>query len=614
MMQSLRKAGQTWIAKTLFILLVGSFAVWGIGPIFSGGRVQTAATAGNVDITTTEVDEAFRQQMQLIERQYGFALSSEQAAQLGLKRQVAQQLVMQSLYDQEAHRMGLMFSRDMIKQTIAAQPMLRDDSGKFNPQRFQGMLQQLGMTEAGYMQALRGDLTRTLLVGSVQSSMFVPELMAAPLYKWAKETRNAEVLEVKAADIRDIADPDAETLQKFYTDNTSRYMAPEYRSFSYVTLDLEKIASSINPSEDELKQAFDAAPDEFGAPERRTIAQITTQDKAVADKIAAEAASQPLQEVAKANGVSYSEIADIAKGSTFPELGNAIFALEPQKMSAPIKSPMGWHVLQVIKVTPAATPDFAKVREQVQARLRRQQAEEKLYELSKQLQDAVAGGATLAEAAEQLKLPLARRENISAEGKLIDGSSPPTDTAMVRILPIAFMTPEGETSQAQETEDGVFMVNVEQVTSSQAKPLEKIRTQVVSDWRAQQQLERAQNRAKELADKLNNSENVNGLSKANNLLRDASNRDKLPQGAIAALFAAQPGKAVVFNTETGAWVLKVAAVKQAALDDVDLKPVQGELKQQLATDLLEQFGNALRTSYGAELNEAWLNQLTSSTE
>jgi peptidyl-prolyl cis-trans isomerase D len=606
MMQMMRKAGQTWIAKTLFILLVLSFAVWGIGPIFSGGRVQTAATAGKVDITATQVEEAFRLQLQLIERQYGLSMSSEQAAQLGLKRQIAQQLVMQALYSQEAARMGIIFSRDMVKQSIATQPALRDESGQFDKARFQGLLQQLGMTEAGYLQALNEDLTRTLLVGSIQSSMFVPDQLAKPIYTWSQEKRTVEALEVKATDIRNIADPTAEELEAFYKSNSDAYMAPEYRSFSYVILDREKIGSSLNPTEEELKAAYEQAPDEYGAPEKRTIAQITTRDAELAQKIAAEAAGKSLQEVAKANGASYSEIADIAKGSTFPKLGEAIFALESGQTSAAIESPMGWHVLQLVKITPAVAPEFAAVREQVLANWRRTQAEEKVYELSTKLQDAVAGGATLAEAAEQLKLPLGKRENISAEGKLMDGSSPPADVSMARILPLAFVTTEGEASPVQETDTGGFVVAVDKVTSAQAKPLESIRTQVVSDWRAARQLEKAVERAKEQAEKINAGESVSGLSRIAGLLRDGSNRDKLPSGAIAAIFNAEPGKAVTFNTETGSWVLKVAGSEKPDLAGADLKGVRDELRQQLNTDILEQFGTALRESYGAELNEAWL--------
>ncbi len=86
MLQIMRRGAQSWVAKGLFIILLVSFAVWGIGPIFQGGRVQTAATAGNVKISSAEADQAFMQQVRQFERQYGMTLNSEMIAQLEIGR------------------------------------------------------------------------------------------------------------------------------------------------------------------------------------------------------------------------------------------------------------------------------------------------------------------------------------------------------------------------------------------------------------------------------------------------------------------------------------------------------------------------------------------------
>jgi len=608
MMHWMRSAGKSYIAKGLFIVLVGSFGIWGIGPIFSSSRVQNAATAGNEKIPTAAVEEAFRQQLQMIERQYGISMTAEQAAQYGLKRQIAQQLVMQSLYNQEAARMGIAFDREVLKQTIALQPSLRDESGKFNPQRFSAMLQTLGMNEGTYLQALRGDLSRTLLLGSMQSAASTPALLAQPLYNWANEKRVALVQEIKASEMTGIAEPTADELKAFYDQHQDSFMAPEYRSISYILVDAEKIAAGISVSEEDIKAAYDAAPQDYGTPEKRTIAQITTQDQAVAEKIATEAATRPLQDVAKENNVSYSEI-ELTDGNTFPDLNKIIFSMETGKTSQAVKSPMGWHVLHLVKVTPAETKTLAQVHDQVAAKLRHDQAAAKLDDLSKQLQDTTAGGATLAEAAKQLGLDVISLGDVSSMGKdTADKPVPDSKPAASQAIQIGFSTDAGQVSPLQETEKGLIIVGVDKITPAQAKPLDSIKADVVKAWRISKQQEMAQKKAQETVDRLNKGEEVAWLTRTPALARDGSNRDKLPKGALTALFAATPGTATLFKDETSTWVIKLVDVIKPEADAEKLEAARKEMKKQMGDDLIEQFANELRARYGANLNEAWLNQ------
>ena len=56
------------------------------------------------------------------------------------------------------------------------------------------------------------------------------------------------------------------------------------------------------------------------------------------------------------------------------------------------------------------------------------------------------------------------------------------------------------------------------------------------------------------------------------------------------------------------WIVKVTGINPVKLDGADLKATTESLKETLANDLLEQFGTALRTDYGMEINEAWIKQ------
>lgn len=609
MLKFMRHAGQTKIAKGLFIILLGSFAIWGIGPIFrGGGRVHTAAQAGHVKISTTEADQAFQQQVRGFERQYGFPLNPQMIAQLGFKQQVLQQLVMQSLYDQEASKLGLRLGTDLVRQTIAAQPNFRDEEGRFNPKRFQEFLRQIGMNEAGYVQTLKGDIVRLLLMGSVKGSAQPSDTLTRTYYEWQNEQRVVDSVEIRAADMTGVPQPTNEDLQKYLTDNSSQFMAPEYRGLTYAVLDLKKISAAIQVSDADIKAAFDAAPDSFGTPETRDIVQITTQDENLAKQIATEAAGKPLEDVAKAHNIIARPVAGISRSNTLPELATAIFALEQGKPSEAIHSSMGWHVIVVTKSTPAVTKTLEQAKNEISASIQLQKGQEQLYDITKKLQDTLAGGTTLPDAAKQLGLDVITVEETSHDGFKPDGSQITGQPLLRQVLASSFDQPQGQVGQVQETGAGAFVAVVDNVIPSHVKPLAEVKSEVQTAWLNAKRMELAVAKATEQAEKLRQGESLRSMASSQPLKRDGSNRDKLPEASINHIFASKVGDVLTAEANDGVWIIKLTAIKPAQMERADLAPVRTELKQQMANDILQQFGNALRSSYGVTLNDAWLQQ------
>jgi len=75
------------------------------------------------------------------------------------------------------------------------------------------------------------------------------------------------------------------------------------------------------------------------------------------------------------------------------ELGDVAFELPLNQRSQPIRSPLGWHILRVVKIEPAATQSFDAVKSQIATELKRQKAADRLDKIGNQADDALAGGA-----------------------------------------------------------------------------------------------------------------------------------------------------------------------------------------------------------------------------
>ena len=94
------------------------------------------------------------------------------------------------------------------------------------------------------------------------------------------------------------------------------------------------------------------------------------------------------------------------RGDMVPEFAEAAFAMKPGELSAPVKSPFGWHVIKVEERRAAPVPSFEESRQQ----LRQQMLQEQV--------DAVVQRVRAGAKVERLDQP-------PAGGSLLDNASPP---------------------------------------------------------------------------------------------------------------------------------------------------------------------------------------------
>lgn len=612
MLKFMRTAAQGKIAKGFFAILIAGFAVWGIGPVFNNiGKTTYAAKAGAATISITDAERAYQMQLRSIQQQYGFAIPEAMQQQMGLKRSALQAMVMQSLYDQETYKLGLRMGQDMIRQTLSLQPAFRNAQGQFDPARFNQLLRAVGMTETDYVHTLSGDIIRSLSSGAFGASAGVPTSMAERIYAYEHELRSVDTLLIKNSDITSLPTPSEEELTKFHQDNSQRFMAPEYRAITYLNIDLAKVTDGLSISEEDAKAAFDQAPSDYAVPEKRDLLQITAPDQAVAQKVAeAVAAGKSLTDAASENGLTAQPAPALARGSLPPALANAIFALGEGKSTGAVQSPLGWHVITVSKIIPGSQPDFADVKDRVIADLKSAQAQDKLQTIISQIQDATAGGAKLEEAGKAVGFEAVTLDNISIFGFRPDDSEVKDIPNAETLLKAAFDTQAGETSQAQQTDKGVFFVAVNGITPSAVKPFATVKAEVTKAWEEAKRAELAEAKANELEAKLTAGDRVGGRSATADLKRDGSNRGNIPENLISRIFSSKAGDVFTSRANDGTWLVRVSAITPATLAGADLASIKTDLRKSLGLELLEQHGLQLRGEYGVTLNERWLAQGT----
>jgi peptidyl-prolyl cis-trans isomerase D len=374
MLQAIRSKAGSFVVKLLFVLLILTFGIWGIGDIFRTRSSDTAvATVGDHSIRADELQTALRRALEQLSARFGSAIDLQQAKQLGLVDATLNQLIDRSLIDQEVARLQLDVSDDLIRSVITGNPSFKGSDGRFDHGLFNALLAANRLTEDQYVALLRHDIPRNDLLHAVTDGVVAPQSMIDPLYQHRNEKRVADIVSLPDAGAGDVGQPSETELRSFYEAHHDLFRAPEYRGFTLASLNPDDLAKDIEIPESKLKEEYDQRQDELQIPERREVEQILAPSEEKAkDAEAALAAGKDWREVATAIAGQNPDTIDLGllKREEMPSaLGEVVFELPLDKPSEPVKTPLGWHILRVVKVEPPVTQSFEQAKAQLEADL-----------------------------------------------------------------------------------------------------------------------------------------------------------------------------------------------------------------------------------------------------
>src|SRR5262245_40902425 len=136
MLDKMRGAAKSWVAKLLMGLLVMSFGVWGIADVFTFRPGSALATVGDQDISGQAFTDTYRNWLQDYQRKTGQPITPEQARLLGLDRALLNDMIRTAALDSEASKMKLKVSDQQLVESIQANSLFHNSQGQFDPAHF----------------------------------------------------------------------------------------------------------------------------------------------------------------------------------------------------------------------------------------------------------------------------------------------------------------------------------------------------------------------------------------------------------------------------------------------------------------------------------------------
>lgn len=428
MLQKIRDNSQGWIAKTIITVIVALMALTGFDAIFRAtSHSQDAAKVNGDEITQADLSQAVEMQRRQLMQQLGKDFDPALLDERMLRESALKGLIDRKLLLQGAQDGKFSFSEAALDQEILQTPVFQVD-GKFNADRFDQVIRQMGFSRLQFRQML----TDEMLVAQVRAGLIGTGLVTdADILAYArldKQTRDFASVSYKAdATAQKVSDDE---VKAYYDEHAKEFMSPDQVLIDYVELKKSAFFDQAKVSDDDLQAQYQKEIANLAEQRRAAHILIEVNDKvsdaeakgkieAIAARLAkgedfATVAKQASQDPGSANNGG--DLGYAGKGVYDPAFEDALYGLKQGEVSQPVRSQYGWHLIKLLGVQAPKVPTLASLKDKITRDLKSQQVEQLYVDAAKKLEDSAFEASDLAQPAQELGLKVQTSQPFGRDG------------------------------------------------------------------------------------------------------------------------------------------------------------------------------------------------------
>lgn len=547
----------------LMILIIPSFVLFGVqGFTDVDSQGETVATVDGQDITQIEWDQAHQAEAQRLREAMpsidAKLLDSEEARYATLERMVRDRVLAAAAQKLHFHTSDQRLARELQQnETIAS---LRRPDGTLDVEAYRALLGRQGMTPEMFEAQVRADLSRRQVTQGITGSGFTPAALAQVSLNAFFERREVSVQRFNASDFAASVNPSDADIQTFYANNPALFQAPEQADVEYLVLDAAALAKTVVLNESDLRAYHEQNASRLSGGEERRASHIlltVPQGAPATEKDAVRQRAQELLAQLRQDPSKFGELAKthsqdpgsaakggdldfFARGAMVKPFEDAVFALQKGAISDLVESDFGFHIIQLTDIKAPAMRSFEAMRPEIEADLKRQQAQKLFADSAEVFSNLVYEQAdSLQPTAERLKLTVQTASGLTREAR------PDAGVLGNQNLLAAIFAPDSveKKRNTEAIETGASQLTAARVvryTPARTMPLAEVRDQVRTRLVAQRSAELAREEGSKKLAAWKAGGDVAGMPAPVTVARDSA--QGLSQPVLNAALSADPKK------------------------------------------------------------------------
>jgi peptidyl-prolyl cis-trans isomerase D len=523
----MRKHAKSYLIKFLIAIIAVVFIFYFGYSFRSRTGVKIAYVNGEL-ISGLEYDKTYRDLVEAMRVQYKDLWNDNLIKVLNLKNRALERLINQKLISEEARRLGLEVLESEIQKAIMGYPAFQVN-GQFDVRRYRSLLSINHMNpedfEASMAQDLLQDKVRELLL----TFSPVTEQEILDFYTFNNEKIKISFVQFKPETYASSITPDEAATKKYFEAHRDDYRIPEKIKVSYLVIDPVSFRDQVKVTDREIKEYYedhlDAFKQEkevrarqilFKVPKNATEAEVKKIEKKAEAVLKEAQEGKDFATLAK----KYSEGPAKSKGGDLGYVGagkmakpfeEAAFKLKKGEISGLVRTPAGFHIINVEDIKEAGTKSLDEVRPEIKEILVKQASTELADEKALSLVDQMPYEVDLSQYAVQHELKVDYTDYFSQNEPIPGiGGSPELRQGL-------FSLAGKETSELVDLNGKFYIFQVVDRKASYLPELKEVADKVKTDLTAELAAKEAKAAAEKYLDELQKGKGWDELAKEKNM-------------------------------------------------------------------------------------------------
>lgn len=573
MISKLAKAHESFLFKIISALVAISFiSLFGVsGYLTSAGQNQTVVDVDGLTTTQSEFSYRLQKELNAIKNLAGDDFEISEEMRNSVSEAVLEQIVSDGVLDKTMEKYGIYFPKAFIQQVIFSQPEFKNPAnGQFNPDIFKRYLSAAGLSEGEYVAMVKRMMARKMLVGDLIEGFGVPEVLSNAIHKMDNQRKTFKYVEVSPSDVKIERKISDDEIRQYYEDFSENFMIPETREALVLFIPNEVILNKFAASPEMIEDYFAQNKKNFDQPEKREVLQMIFTDKGVAEKALEEVkGGKDFNIVAKelhAENADEPTLGVVAEDELAEGLSYDAFQMQKGE-SKLLEVADSWQVISIKEIISAKEADFESAKGKIEEVLKNENIYAAMREARALLDDTANSGKSLADAGKLFGIAPATVSGIREESP-VEGAAAEVKplTSTLDFNEAVFSYGVGETSSAEEFDEGIAVIEVTNIVDAHLPELDEIRDEIAALWTVQEKNALAKETAENIVTDAEDGTPLADAAKARELevyrsepISRNENFAGLSQAEISELFLAETGSVKSFERPNNRFVIVTPA-------------------------------------------------------
>ena len=473
MLNIIRNLVKSIAGKILLLIMVASFAVWGMGDLLRSGDSGLVAIIGKQKITINEFYYQFQKKLNEFNQSLDEKLSEEEAHKQQITYLVLNEMVYGKMIQEFAENNSIYLSDNIIKKAIISIPQFHDADGNFNKILFDSSIISNFNNEAEFTNEISKIFLNNLLFESFTINAPFNKEISNLFYNYESETRNVLYFNIDDRLIKKSQYTEKDVLE-FYNDNKNDYLISKKIETRFINVDSNSFSALVDITEDEIEIFYNENIDSYTINETREIEIINAKSIEQANKIIELFNNNiELTKYLNEEELTISKLDSVKIGDFDDEISSSIFNNPEGLILDPVDiDGIGYFVIKINKIFPSKVISLDEEKNRIIEALNNEKAYKLFLENIELIEELNLTGLTLDEISTNFNLEI-KNAYVEEFSSIINDE----DYNVILNSDIGY-----QSDLIINEDDNVYIIETINITESRVPPYQEIKSLVDNDY------------------------------------------------------------------------------------------------------------------------------------